>query len=576
MRDYYVSKEVIENLVYENSSVECYVQTKENSNIIALTSIVEKTDSEVGRHDLAILYKTATINGHTFQLGFDFVDYGAGGLEYGEDKKITQEDRQKLLNNDNVLIYELSEEKDKSTIFFKVDVLADDTGVLHEIESGTKKVNITAVISGLNDGSMVILPVSKEDCKYAGVFWEKNFENVFRFHNEYMPKCYTDVACILNDKVTVPKDFVLYDFLVMKKQIDIDVKGNKWVSLSYDCCLNTLDLLELDKTGKTHMYILDNFKDIDKHKIYLSFMNLNKEFIDFETLLRVVEKVQPESTKWVEDCIVEKINKSYLSTYIDVIVKYVRVAKKSKDKDVERFLDMMLHYSSYAHMDGYVRILKALKLKDTELEKYIDSIIAEDKLLNQAGRYVSNFIREWKTESFKVMEDYLYEGIQMQEICELPKDCNRKTEEEKQRRGLNTDYDFVSNYMSLLRVKGVDKVNLIKRFVKGIEDDSTHFPVRVLLHDLEYYINYEKKEDMNEIIPLFVEYIVKYDTYGDYAKIYLPHDKQRELGFSYSMYTHYTDAFEPYIDVLSKIVVDGKKKKADEEWAERTKSFKKW
>lgn len=574
MRDYYVSKEVIESLVYENSSVECYIQTKENSNIVALTSIVETTDSEVGRHDLAIIYKNVTIKGHTFQLGFDFVDYGAGGLEYGEGEKITQANRRKLLNNDNVFIYELSEEKDKSTVFFKVEVIADDAGVLYEIESGFEEVNITTVINGLNDGSMIILPVNKEDCKYAGVSWEKNCENVFRFHNEYMPKCYTDVACILNDKVTVPKDFVLYDFLVMKKKVDTDKRGNKWVLLSYDCCLNTLDLLELDNTGKTHMYILDNFKDIDKHEIYNSFMKLNKELVDFETILRVVEKVQPESTKWVEDYIITAVNKSYLSTYIDIIVKYVRVAKKSKDKDIERFLDMMLHHSGYTHMDGYVRILKALKLTESELEKYIDSIIAEDKLLNQAGRYVSNFIREWKTESFKVMEDYLYEGIQTQDICEPPKDCNRKTEEEKQRRGLNTDYDFVSNYISLLRVKGVDKVNLLKRFVKGLENDRISFPARVLLRELEQYINYEKKEDMSEIVPMFVEYIVAYDTYGDFAKIYLPNEKQRELGFSYSMYTHYTDAFEPYIDVLSKIVVDGKKKKSDEEWEERRKSFR--
>jgi hypothetical protein len=300
--------------------------------------------------------------------------------------------------------------------------------------------------------------------------------------------------------------------------------------------------------------------------------------MEFDTILRIVEKVQPESTQWLEDYIIEKIKSRpdyYFSDYINVIVKYIRVAKKSKDKDVEKFLDMMLHYGSYAHIDGYVRIIKALKVKDTELAKYIQRVIDLDKEKNEAGIYAFNFIDNWKTESFKELEDYIYEGAKIQQIYEPCSSsmCYNKTDEERQRRGLNTNYDFLKNYMRLLYVKGVDKVNLIKRYALGAANDSLHFPVKRLLSELQDYIGRDKKEELSEIVALFVQYIIEYDRYGEYAKIYIPEEKQREIGMSYSGYSRYTDLFEPYIDVLTKIAADGKKKKSDEEWEERKRKI---
>jgi hypothetical protein len=504
------------------------------------------------------------------------VDYGAGGLDYGNSEKMTQVIRRKLLSKNNVLIYDISEEKDKSTEFYKIDVLADDTGVAGEIGTTTTKVDIEKVIKGLNESSVVILPVTKEDNKYEGIVWSNSSEDIFTFHNKYIPTFYTNVSYILNAMVTVPKDFIKYNFYVMNKTIKTDAMGNNWTSLSYDCCLNTLDLLELDNTGKAHMYILDNFKDIDKQSIYESFLHLNKNNMTFETILRIVEKVQPTSTKWLEDYIIEKINASAsyrFSDYINIVVKYIRIAKKSKDKDVEKFLDMMLNYGSYSHIDGYVRILKALKVKDAELTEYIQRVIDLDKEKKEAGLYAFNFIDSWKTESFKELEDYIYEGAETQQIYEpCPSSiCYNKTDEERQRRGLNTNYDFLKNYMRLLQVKGVDKINLIKRYVLGTENDANHFPIKILLDDLEHYVNHKEKEDLSELIALFVEYIIKYDKYGDYAKYFIPEEKQRELGMGYSSYSRYTDSFEPYIDILSKITADGKKKKSDEEWEERKK-----
>lgn len=575
-RDYYVSKEIIEKLTLDYASVDCCVHGKNSLGVTELTVGIEQTGSERGRHDLSILYKTAYISGHTFQLSFDFVDCGAGGLDYGKGEELKLADRRKLYKNNCVLIYDTSEAKDSDTIFFKVNVLADDTGVASELDAVTSKVDIEAVVKGLQDGTVIILPVTKDDKAYEGVVWSKSSEDVFTFHSRYIPTFYTNVTHILNAKVTVPKDFVLYDFFVMNKKVAVDTLGNSWVSLSYDCCLNTLDLLELDNTGKAHMYVLDNFKDIDKQSIYESFMNLNKESIAFETMLRVVEKVQPLSTKWLEDYIVEKIKSRedyYLSDYIDTIVKYVRVVKKSKDKDVERFIDMMLHYGGYAHIDGYVRILKAMKLKDTELAEYVQRIITADKQSNRAGYYAACFISNWKTESFKELEDYIYEGIKTQEIYEPCSSSSfyRKTDEEKQRRGLNTDYDFVTNYMKLLRVKGVNKVDIIKRYALGVAVDSEHFPISVLLARLEEYIRHEEKEDTSEAVALFVQYIVDYDTYGKYAKRYIPEEKQRELGMSYSSYTYYTSVFEPYIETLSEVYIEGKKKEEAKEREERTK-----
>jgi hypothetical protein len=234
---------------------------------------------------------------------------------------------------------------------------------------------------------------------------------------------------------------------------------------------------------------------------------------------------------------------------------------------------MMLHYGSYAHIDGYVRIIKALKVKDTELAEYIQRVINLDKEKNEAGIYAFNFIDNWKTESFKELEDYIYDGAKIQQIYEPCSSsmCYNKTDEERQRRGLNTNYDFLKNYMRLLYVKGVDKVNLIKRYALGVANDPLHFPVKILLNDLKDYIGRDKKEDLSEIVALFVQYIIEYDRYGEYAQRFIPEEKQREINMSYSSYTYYTSIFEPYIDVLTKITVDGKKKKSDEEWEERKK-----
>lgn len=475
MRKYYVSKDIIDSLIEENS-VDCYVRTKNNCNVITLLSDIRQTDFEVGRHDLAILYKTLYLKSHTFQLSFDFVDSGDSGYNYSDGEILTQKKRNNLLKQDSVLVYSIIEEKNDDTVFYNVEVLNDDKEELSEMDMNSIIIDMEAIMKGLDNGSFVILPINKENSMYNEVKWSKNSDTVFKFHKNYTPKLYNNITSILNDKVTVPKDFVSYDYFIMNQSVETDNLDNEWISLSYYDSLNTLNLIEMDKTGKTHMYILDNFKDIDKNYIYDSFMKLDKKNISFDSILRVIEKVQPLSTTWFEDYLIDTIKKTYLSLdNINILVKYVRVSKKSKDRDIERLLDMCLHYNYY-HMDGYVRILKTLKLKEDELKKYIDIIINEDEKNRLMGKVVSNFISNWKSQSFNELEDYLYNGIKTQPIFMfLPSSSfDTKTEEEKQRRGLNTDYDFVENYLSLINVQGVDKENLIKRYIDGIKEDSEH------------------------------------------------------------------------------------------------------
>lgn len=564
MRNYYVSKEIIDSLI-EEDSVDCYIKTKNNCNVITLSSDIQQTDFKVGRHDLAILYKTMYLKSHTFQLSFDFVDCGDNGYNYSEGEILTQKKRNDFLKKDSVLIYSITEEKDNNTVFYNVEVLDDDTEEQSEIDMNSTIINIDSIMEGLNNGSFVILPINKENSIYNYVKWSKNSNTIFKFHKNYTPKLYDNITSILNDKVTVPKDFVIYDFFVMNKSVETDDLGNEWISLSYYDSLNTLNLIEMDKTGKTHMYILDNFKDIDKNYIYDSFMKLDKDNISFETILRVIEKVQPISTTWFEDYVIEIIKKDYLSSdKINILVKYVRVSNKSKDRDIERLLDLMLYYKNRYHINGYVRILKALKLKEDKLKKYIDIIISEDKKSKSMGYLVSHFIDNWKSKSFKELEDYLYEGIKTQPIC-MPYSSffsHMQTEEERQRRGLNTNYDFVKNYLSLIDVKCVDKENLIKRYIEGIKNDSEHFPSSKLLDKLSNCIHYNEKEDLSKIIPLFIDCIVCYDEECKYAKEYLPEKKLREIfGYSWNVYSRYTDAFEPYIECLYEMVIKNEKMK---------------
>lgn len=562
MRKYYVSKEIIDNLVVENS-VDCYVKTENNCNVITLLSDIKQTDFEVGKHDLAILYKTMYLKSHTFKLSFDFVDYGEIDV-YSDGEILTQKRRDDLLKQDSVLIYAITEEKDNETVFYNVEVLNDDKEELIKIDINSSIIDINVIMNGLNNGSFVILPINKENSLYDDVKWSKDSNIVFKFHQNYVPKLYDNITSILNDKITVPKDFVVYDFFIMNKLVEIDDLGNEWISLSYYDSLNTLNLIEMDKTGQTHMYILDNFKDIDKTYVYDSFMKLDKENISFDTILRVIEKVQPISTAWFEDYLIETIKKSDLSSdYINILVKYVRVSKKSKDRDIERLLNLCLYYKNSYRIDGYVRILKALKLKEAELKKYIDFIIDEDKKNKLMGNLAYEFIYNWQSKSFEELENYLYDGIKTQPIC-MPYSSCMQTEEEKQKRGLNTDYDFVKNYLSLIYVKGVDKENLVKRYIEGIKDDSQHFPSSKLLYRLSNYIDYNEKDDLSKIIPLFIDCIICYDAECKYAKEYLPEKTLKEIfKNSWHIYSRcrYTDDFEPYIDSLYELVIKKEKDK---------------
>lgn len=569
LRTYYVSQDIIDTLICQEDSIDCYVESKKGCEVITLQSFIEKTDSEVGRHDLAILYKRLYLKNHTFQLGLDFVDYGAGGLNYADENDEIKISRNDLLKDNSVIIYGLDEKDDTNTIFFEVEVEFDDIEEQQEIKTKSTSIDIELIKRQISNGDLIILPIKKETNEYNGIFFERDSDVRFTFHERYVPTLYSRIEHVLSDKVSVPKDFTLYEFFIMKKDIETDKLGNSWIILSYKCSLSSLDLIELDTTGKTHMYILDNFKDVDKNSIYESFMKLDKEKISYDTMIRIIEKVHPSSTKWFEDLIIDRIKGNYIcSETMSTIVKYIRVSKKSKDRDIAKFLNMMLNHSGSCYIDGYVRILKALNLKDDELKKYVDIIIEKDKERESMGGIASDFILFWNNKTFKDIEDYLYLGMQTQDIHPP---CGSSSlfddiEEKRNRKGLNTDYDFVKSYLRLIRAKSIDKVELIKRYMQGIEMDNSHFKYEKLLDSLHSYISSNDKGDLSDIVPLFVDCIVKYDKYGEFAKKYLPQEKLKKVSSYFSSFSYYREEFEPYVDTLFEVVTVGQKIKDDEKW----------
>lgn len=548
-RKYYISDNIANQMTQENAAIECIMQDKEFSATIYLSVNVEETGNERARHGLAILYKTATISNYNFQLLFNMVDYGTSGYDFGNQLKINSVQLDELLKEDVVLLYDESEKDSDTIIFYETSVLVENGEVTIDISNTTtNRLNINEVTKALEENSMVILPVMKNTHLYDNIGWSTNSKCIYRFHENYMPIVYNDIAKVLKDRVVVPKDFIEYEYFIMNKKNETDALNNTWVSLSYLDCINAMDLLELDNTGKTHMYVLDNYKDVDKKVVYDSFINLELSNIALDTSIRVIEIIQPESTKWFEDHILSAISKDksyHFSDYINPIVKYVRASKKSKDRNINQFLNMML---DKGRIDGYARILKALKLSNEELLPYLERLITLDKESSSAGYHVISFIREWKTESFDILEDYIFEGIKTQDIYKSTLDNynNRKV-------GLNSLFDYSRNFLYLLDIKCVNKKTLIERFLEGVKEDLTHFLIKPLLKKIKTNI---LNPEWKAIIPQFAQCVIDYDSECEYVLYFLSKEKIEEvkkfmyISSSYNSYSYYTPEFEQYSDAF--------------------------